>query len=115
MMSKSVIARLKMKGKPYSMQILAKSLPKDNVMMSVHKLMMHNTKYSIAMGKLLKSCIANAASIGVSSNNLAITDLSVGRGKFTKRRGFKGRGRTELIRKPSVNVFVTMNEVQHGK
>lgn len=106
--NKTIIARLKYRGKPYEMQVLAKSINKNNVLMSVAQLEMHGTKYSLAIAKLIRSGLSNATNQGCDLQRLVITDLSVGRGEFLRRRGFKGRGRTELIRKPNANVFLKM-------
>lgn len=115
--AKPIIAKLKMRGKPYAMQILAKSINKRNISMTVAQLEMHSSKYSIAMAKLLKSGLSNASNQGMDINKLIITNLSVSRGEFLKRRGFKGRGRTELVRKPHAKVFLKMEqeEVASGK
>lgn len=115
MLNKVITSRLKMRGKPYEMQILAKSINKNKVSLSAAQLEMRGTKYSIAMAKLLKSAIFNAQNNGFDTNKLVITNLSVGRGEFLKRRKFKGRGRTELICKPHANVFLKMEEVDNGK
>jgi ribosomal protein L22 len=104
----AAIAKLKMRGKPYEFQILAKSISKNRVTYSIDQLIAHNTKYSVAVAKLLKSCVANAVSKGMQCENLHITQLSVGRGSFLKRIKFKGRGRTELRRKPELKAIVKM-------
>lgn len=105
-----VIARLKMRGKPYEMQVLAKSIDKNKPIRMVDALMIRNTKYSIAMAKLIKSCLANVKYKGLNPEKMLISKLSVGRGTFLKRRGFKGRGRTELICKPHAKVFLEMRQ-----
>ena len=108
-------AKLKMRGKLYEFQILAKSISRDKVSHSIQRLMAHNTKYSVAVAKLLKSCVSNAGNIGIQPTDLYISQLSVGRGSFLKRVKFKGRGRTESIRKPELKAIVKMIEKKESK
>ncbi len=101
-------------GKPYIIEILAKALKGQKADLACAKLKARNGKYAIVLEKLIKSCISNAAQSGLDKNAMFIHTLSVGRGKYLKRREFKGRGRTGMIHIPFAHVALALIQKNIG-
>ncbi len=108
--SRIVKASVMFHGKPYIAEIYAKALKGCNADLACAKLRIKNGKYAIVLEKLIKSCIANAGQKGLNKSSMFIHTMSTGRGKYLKRREFKGRGRTGVISIPYAYVALSLIE-----
>lgn len=109
-----VTAKTSFYGKPFKVHIIAKDIVRYNAKLISEKLRIANTKYCLEVKKLIDSCMANARYFGIDESKMCIKSLYVGRGKYLKRREFKGRGRTGVIWRPFSNVEIKLQEVNFG-
>lgn len=102
-------------GKPFKIEILSKGIVRYNASLVANQLALKHGKYATVMRKLIESCMANGLQKGFNRDTMYIRSVTVGRGRYLKRREFKGRGKSGAVWRPYANVMLELQEVSVGK
>lgn len=110
-----VTCRTKFYGKPKIFKILSRQIVRYKADLISKQLELKSGKYCNLMRSAIESGMHNAKYKGLSTENMYIKSISVGRGTYLKRRDYKGKGRSGLMKRPYANLLVELKEVSLGK
>lgn len=105
-------AKVMFYGKPYIAQIYARTMRGANALFKADQFKLRNGKYSIVFEKLIRSAVANGKQKGLDTNDLYVSRISVGRGRFLKRRQWHGKGRSGSLDRPFTHINLELKEVK---
>lgn len=110
-----VTCRTKFYGKPKLFKILSRQIVRYKADFISKQLEIKGGKYCNLMRNAIESGMHNAEYKGLSREKMYIKSISIGRGMYLKRRQFKGRGRSGILRRPYANLLIELKEVSLGK
>lgn len=113
--SRIVTCRTKFYGKPKIFKILSRQIVRYKADFVSKQLEFKNGKYCNLMRSAIESGMHNAHYKGLSREKMYIKSISIGRGTFLKRRHYKGKGRSGLVRRPYSNLLIELKEVSVGQ